>query len=188
MKVVLIGDSIRAGYQPLVAKKCKKAEVWGPKDNCRHSLWALDHFDVWVAPQQPDVIHVNFGIHDTAIQEDGEHQILLPQYRLCLARFINKVKALGDTKMIWATTTPVYEPEPEKPMPDWSIRKQAEIEGYNAAALEIVQSEGLPVNDLHEVVVRNDFARCLSEDGCHMTDFGNEVLSDAVVKAIGTLL
>ncbi len=43
------------------------------------------------------------------------------------------------------------------------------------------------MNDLHDVIVRNDFSKCLAEDGCHMTGFGNEVLSDAVVKAVTSL-
>ncbi len=184
MKVVLIGDSIRMGYQPLVAKKCKKAEVWGPEANCRHSLWALDHFQEWVGDQEPDLLHVNFGIHDAVIMPDGQHQILLPQYRLCLRRFIANVKDLKKTRMIWATTTPLYTPEPETPMAQWRIEDRAEIGEYNAAALEIAEDEGLPVNDLHDVIIRNDFTKCLSEDGCHMTEFGNEVLSDAVVEAI----
>ena len=188
MKVVLIGDSIRMGYQPLVAEKCRAVDVWGPAQNCRHSLWALDHFQEWVADQEPDLVHVNFGIHDASLQADGEHQILLPQYRLCLRRFIARVRELGKTKMIWATTTPLYASEPEKPMAQWAIRKRAEIEEYNAAALEIVQSEELPVNDLHDVIVRSDFTKCLGEDGCHMTEFGNEVLSDAVVEVIGALM
>lgn len=187
MKVVLIGDSIRMGYQPLVAKKCNEAEVWGPTENCRHSLLALDHFQEWVVDQNPDVVHVNFGIHDAIIMEDGEHQVLLPQYRLCLQRFINKVKQLGKTKMIWATSTPLYATEQGVPMAQWQIWAKAEIREYNTAALEIVQREGLPVNDLHEVIVRNDFAKCLSADGCHMTEFGNEVLSEAVVRAIRAL-
>ena len=71
-------------------------------------------------------------------------------------------------------------------MAEWSIKKQAEIEEYNAAALAIVMDEGLPVNDLNDVIVRNDFTKCISEDGCHMTEFGNEVLSDAVATAIAT--
>ena len=188
MKVVLIGDSIRMGYQPLVAEKCPAVDVWGPAQNCRHSLWALDHFQEWVTAQEPDLIHVNFGIHDASLQPDGEHQILLPQYRLCLRRFITRVRELGKTTMIWATTTPLYAAEPGKPRDQWPVREQAEIKEYNAAALEIVQSEGLSINDLHDVIVRNDFTRCLKEDGCHMTEFGNEVLSDAVVKAIGALM
>ena len=49
-KVVLIGDSIQMGYQPLVVTNLQGwAEVWGPSENCRHSLWALEHFNQWVA-------------------------------------------------------------------------------------------------------------------------------------------
>ena len=188
MKVVLIGDSIRMGYQPFVAKKLVDAEVWGPAANCRHSLWALDHFQEWVADQEPDLVHVNFGIHDAVPQPDGEHQVLLPQYCLCLRRFIAKVKGLGGTRMIWATITPLYAPESGKPMAQWRIRERAEIDEYNAAALDIVKSEGLPVNDLHDVILRSDFTKCLREDGCHMTEVGNEALSDAVVRAIGALV
>ena len=188
MKVVLIGDSIRGGYQPFVQRKLEgKAEVWGPPQNCRHSLWALDHFPEWVAAQEPDVVHVNFGIHDASLQGDGEHQILLAQYQLCLRRFIEKVKTLEGTKMVWATTTPLFTPDPEVPMAQWTKRTIAEIDVYNAAALAIVEVEGLPVNDLHQVILDNDFSKCLSEDGCHMKEFGNEVLSDAVVAAVTAL-
>jgi lysophospholipase L1-like esterase len=186
-KVVLIGDSIRMGYQSLVQEKFRECEVWGPVENCRHSLWALDHFQQWVSDQHPDVVHVNFGLHDAQIQPDGEHQILLPQYRLCLQRFINNIKKLEKTKIIWATTTPKYSPEEGKPITQWQVNKNVDIQAYNATALEIVNHEGLPISDLHDVIVRNDFSKCLIEDGCHMTEFGNEVLSDAVVKAIRTL-
>ena len=51
-KAVLIGDSIRRNYQRRVqARLDGEAEVWGPWENCRHSLWALDHYDQWVNPQ-----------------------------------------------------------------------------------------------------------------------------------------
>jgi len=184
MKVVLIGDSIRGGYQPLVAEKCHDAEIWGPTVNCRHSLWALDHFTEWLAGRKPDLVHVNFGIHDAVLMPDGQHQILLAQYRLCLQRFIAKVEDLDNTGMIWATTTPLYTPQEGVPMSQWPVREEAEVDQYNAAALEIAQAHGLPVNDLHAVIIRNDFTQCLIEDGCHMTPFGNQVLSDAVVAAI----
>ena len=139
MKVVLIGDSIRMGYQPLVAKKCKEFDVWGPYENCRHSLWALDHFIPWVAEQKPDVLHFNFGVHDASILPDGQHQVLLAQYRLCLQRFINVVKELENTRMIWATTTPLYMPDESKPMAQWEVMTKAEIKQYNASANDETQ-------------------------------------------------
>jgi lysophospholipase L1-like esterase len=187
MKVVLIGDSIRMGYQPLVAAKCPEVDVWGPGVNCRYSLWVLAHFEEWIASQKPDVVHVNFGIHDCSLMADGQHQILLPQYLLTLKRVIAGVKEIEKTQMIWATTTPLYAVEQDKPMAEWRIKEDARLQEYNDAAAEIVRAEGLPVNDLHEVIMSNDFTKCLTEDGCHMTEFGNEVLSDAVAKAIGVL-
>ena len=188
MKAVLIGDSIRMGYQPLVQKKLEgEVEVWGPAQNCRHSLWALDHFQEWVADQNPDVLHFNFGIHDASIQADGKHQIILDQYRLCFQRFVDKAKALAHTQLIWATTTPLYTPEEGAPMNLWSKREVAEVDLYNAAAMEIVEAEGIRVDDLHQVILDNDFSKCLVEDGCHMTEFGNETLSDAVAEAVRAL-
>ena len=188
-KVVLIGDSIRGGYQPLVVTKLKgRADVWGPVENCRHSLWALDHFPEWVTEQKPDIVHVNFGIHDVSIQPDGEHQILLPQYRLCLKRFIEQVKGLGNAQMIWATTTPLFAGEEGVPMSQWKIDEAAELAVYSAAAREIVDAEGLAVNDLHATILENGHDKCLTEDGCHMTEFGNEVLAGAVVRAVEALL
>ena len=192
MKIVLIGDSIRIGYQPFVIEKLKEADVWGPEENCRHSVWALDNFHAWVVEQSPDILHVNFGIHDSSIYgiyADGKHYISLPQYRLFLQRYIYRLKnELPDTTMIWATTTPRYTPKEATPMKQWNIAEESEIQKYNSAALEIVNKEGLPVNDLHETVMQNDFTKCLSEDGCHMTEFGSEVLSDAIVKAIRRLI
>ena len=55
--VVLIGDSIRMGYQPGVIDRLKGwADVWGPEQNCRHSIWALDHFQEWVVSHKPDIL------------------------------------------------------------------------------------------------------------------------------------
>ena len=157
------------------------ADVWGPEQNCRHSLWALDHFQEWVAAHRPDILHVNFGIHDAVVMEDGEFQVLPEQYRLCVRRFIKKAENLG-TRMIWATATPRFTPSQDAPMAEWE--KMKEIDDYNRTALEIVKSAGLPVDDLHQVILDSGFTKCLTADGCHMTDFGNAVLADAVAKAL----
>ena len=185
-KVVLIGDSIRMSYQPLVVKKLQgRAEVWGPEQNCRHSLWALDHFQEWVFAQRPDVLHFNFGIHDAVIMDDGEFQIIIEQYRLCLRRFI---KLAGDLRiqMIWGTTTPRYKGQDGCLPQDWT--KMTEIDDYNAAALKIVSEHKIAVNDLHQVILDNDYIKCLQTDGCHMSDFGQEVLAEGVVEAVSPLL
>lgn len=182
MKVVLIGDSIRMGYQELVAQKLDGvAEVWGPKENCSHSIWILQHFQQWIIDPNPDILHINCGIHDAL--PAGKPQVIIEQYRLNLERIVEQVKRLlPDATLIWAMTTPVYPPVEGAPMSEWPPHK--EIDRYNAVAREIMEGAGIPINDLHEVIMKNDYAKCLSEDGCHMTEFGNEVLSDAVVRAV----
>jgi hypothetical protein len=71
MKVVLIGDSIRVGYQPLVIDKCTAADVWGPDDNCGAGPRVLEYFERWIASQEPDLVHFNFGIHDCHMTDFG---------------------------------------------------------------------------------------------------------------------
>ncbi len=104
---------------------------------------------------------------------------MTPRYIIRMDAPIRGAKELPKTRMIWATTTPLYAPELEKTMAQWGILERAEIKEYNDAALEIVKREGLLINDLHDVIVRSGFTKCLTEDGCHMTEFGDEVLSDA---------
>ena len=66
MSILLLGDSIRMGYQPFVAELLRgAATVIGPKDNCEDSGKYLTHLDTWLAPA--DVIHFNCGLHDIKI-------------------------------------------------------------------------------------------------------------------------
>jgi len=190
MKIVLIGDSIRMGYQPLVSKLLKgKAKVWGPDDNCRHSLCILDNFQRWIIDQKPDVLHINCGLHDAAedVFPDGKPQVLIGQYKINLTRIVRKVKQLlPETIMIWAMTTPrflyFYEPR-HLPFNRWKPKKN--IAQYNVGARKIMQVNKIHINDLHKVILENDFKKCVqSLDGLHMTEFGNEVLAKAVSRAI----
>lgn len=65
-KLLLLGDSIRLSYQPLVADLLAgKAEVVGPRVNGRFALFTLTSLPDWIAELgRPDVIHWNNGIHD----------------------------------------------------------------------------------------------------------------------------
>jgi len=182
LTTVLIGDSIRRGYHTLVAGKLEgRVKVVGPWENCRHSLWALDHYQQWVGNEMAEIVHVNFGLHDTGIQADGSRQIVQEQYKLCAGRFFAHAKD-AMTTMIWATTTPRYFAKPGVPKADWE--KDRAVEEYNAVAIEQAEANGLRVNDLHQVVLDNDFTKCLGDDGVHMTPHGYEVLAQAVADAI----
>lgn len=190
MNIVLIGDSIRMGYQPLVSKLLKgKATVWGPEDNCRHSLCILDNFQRWIIDQKPDILHINCGLHDAAedVFPDGKAQVLISQYGINLRRIVQKTKQfLPETTMIWAMTTPrfLYAYEPRNlPFNQWKPKKN--IAQYNTCARKIMRANKILVNDLHKVILKNDFKKCMqSADGLHMTSFGNEVLANAVTRIV----
>ena len=63
--VVLVGDSIRLSYAPMVATRlAEKARVVSPKPNGGDSSNVLKHLQEWVIAEKPDVVHFNCGIHD----------------------------------------------------------------------------------------------------------------------------
>ncbi|MGM0879614.1 MAG: hypothetical protein ACQEXQ_01060 [Bacillota bacterium] len=58
-KVLLMGDSIRMGYEPLVREALRgKAEVVAPEENGRfakHTLWGVN---LWIRDLgMPDLVH-----------------------------------------------------------------------------------------------------------------------------------
>ena len=62
---VLIGDSIRIGYQAhVMAALSGQAEIWVPEQNGGDSRNVLAHLDEWVLARAPDLVHVNCGLHD----------------------------------------------------------------------------------------------------------------------------
>ena len=65
-RVMLLGDSIRMSYQPLVAELLAgRAEVFGPRVNGRFALFTLTSIPDWIAEfGRPDLVHWNNGIHD----------------------------------------------------------------------------------------------------------------------------
>src|SRR4051794_18217960 len=61
-KVVLIGDSIRMRYAPIVEKQLDgMAIVVSPKPNGGDSANVLKHIDEWAIREQPAVVHFNCG-------------------------------------------------------------------------------------------------------------------------------
>src|ERR671921_400634 len=63
--VVLIGDSIRMGYTPVVAETLKGvAEVVSAAENGEDSRNVLKNLDAWAIAPKPAVIHFNAGLHD----------------------------------------------------------------------------------------------------------------------------
>lgn len=187
--VILIGDSIRIGYQGEATNGLADvAYVWGPDENCRDSNNVLGQLDHWVLKRDCDVLHLNCGLHDIKRAKGGEvNQVPLEKYRENLTRIFQRIRdAKPDTTIIWATTTPVIE-RLHNAERDFD-RYEQDVADYNAAAREIARSFGLLINDLHGVVERADKGKILLNDGVHYTDDGYRILGEEVAACIHPLL
>lgn len=48
-KALLLGDSIRMSYQPIVAELLAgRVDIVGSSDNCQYSLYTLSSLDRWI--------------------------------------------------------------------------------------------------------------------------------------------
>ena len=186
-KVLLLGDSIRMSYQPIVARILDgRAEVVGPADNCQYSLYTLSSLARWIGELgQPDIVHWNNGIHDCGHNPmRNPVQIPIEMYRANLEFILEQLLAITP-KVVWATMTPVH---PERPFRDdvWSWRNE-EIDRYNSVALELMEQRSVPINDLHALVSR-DISTFLSDDQLHLSESGQKECAKAVVKTVAALL
>ncbi|PYI56680.1 SGNH/GDSL hydrolase family protein [Paenibacillus flagellatus] len=176
-KVLLLGDSIRMGYEPLVRKRLEgEAEVVAPAENGRfakHTLWGVN---LWIKELgTPDIVHWNNGLWDLHHEPPMVEALTsLDEYVHTIARTLNELKRTG-ASVIFATTTPVPYDAPG--------RSNAEIDLYNAAAVELMSRHGVEVNDLN-AVVKQDLDGNICEDRLHLTELGNERCAERVVAAI----
>ncbi|MFC1526061.1 SGNH/GDSL hydrolase family protein [Candidatus Latescibacterota bacterium] len=186
-KVMLLGDSIRMSYQPLVAQRLEgQAQVWGPAENCQFSLYTLSALPRWLGEfQSPDVVHWNNGIHDVGHNPNrAPVQMPLEVYRANVQFILAQLQA-ARARVIWATSTPVHPQRPRRE-DQWSWCNQ-EIDAYNAAALEVMAEHDITVNDLHGLVAA-DPDRYLSEDQLHLSEAGQERCAEAVAGAVAECL
>ena len=186
-RVLLLGDSIRMSYQPHVKRLLDgRAEVTGPADNCQYSLFTLSSLGRWIVELgQPDIVHWNNGIHDSG-HNPGRSPVQIPidMYRANLEFILDQLTAMTP-KVVWATTTPVH---PDRPFSDtaWAWRNE-EIDQYNRVARDLMESRGIPINDLHTLMWAN-VTELLCEDQLHLSVAGQEACAHAVVACVSTLL
>ncbi|MEI7832960.1 MAG: GDSL-type esterase/lipase family protein [bacterium] len=188
--VILIGDSIRMGYQETVTKELADvAEVWGPEENGGHTINVLGYLHYWVFPRPADVIHINCGLHDlkTIVYGETENLIPLHQYRENIRRMLQKLRAQTSATLIWATTTPINEQVANETHLQWKdfSRYEADVLRYNQAALEVTGELGVPVDDLYSIVMTAEPATILRQnDGVHFTGEGCDLLGKTVADCI----
>jgi lysophospholipase L1-like esterase len=182
-RVLLLGDSIRMSYQPDVAALLgADAEVVGPPENGQFTAHTRAMLERWLADLgTPNVVHWNNGLHDvghnparTPVQYD------LETYIANLKAILARLRATGAT-IIFATSTPVHAQRPFT-TDDWAWRND-EIDAFNAAAVDLMQRAGVPVNDLHGVIAA-DVDRYLADDMLHLSDAGRQACARAAAAAV----
>lgn len=148
--LLLIGDSIRMGYDKSVKKTLEnKANVILPDDSGRFASYVLRYFHEYlngVEGQDIDVIHWNAGLWDCLRLFEEEPHTPIDVYAYYIERICIRIKKLcPNAQVIFATSTKVISEKMDKNFK----RYNEEIKKYNEVAVEIVEKYGFKVNDLY---------------------------------------
>ena len=195
----VIGDSISCYYgkylEPMLAGVFKYDRKGGTNkledlDDCTDGINGGDSSMVLTYLQsvvkmeffKPDYLLLNCGIHDTKTSGNGL-QIPLSQYRDNLETILEITKACG-IDVVWVRTTPVNEKTPH-----WSrneiAKRKSEIEEYNQAADEIMQSRTIPIIDLHQFTLNLGADIFLNvDDSVHFNDTTAKLQAAFIAGAI----
>ncbi|BDT66416.1 hypothetical protein os1_05780 [Comamonadaceae bacterium OS-1] len=187
-KIVLIGDSIRLGYQDAVTLALRhEAVVTAPAENCQSSVEVRANAHAWIVAANPDIVHLNCGLHDLRMDAGAStHRVPIDAYAENLEAIFNLVASSGRRTLIWATTTPLIEDRHQQSRQ--SRRYEADVARYNQAGLAVARQYGAVVNDLHAAVLHAGASRLLGPDGVHFTEDGSALLTQAVVNAVRNVL
>ena len=186
--VILIGDSIRMGYEETVrAELTGLAEVWAPEDNGGTSENVLAHLAEWAISRAADVVHINCGLHDIKTEFDHDAAgVPLGAYAENVRGILTRLRDETDATIIWASSTPVIEARHNATKP--FARFEADVDAYNAAAAQIAEELGIVVDDLFAAVMAAGRDELLIEDGVHFTPAGSALLGQAVATCIKGVL
>lgn len=186
--VVLIGDSLRRHYQPAVAAALAgEAELRGPAENCGSSRHVREMLQVWLSGHDPDIIHLNCGLHDLRYDPGSSAPMVSPaEYADNLEHVFAALKSIGRGQIIWASSTPIDERRHQAARA--SRRYAADVEAYNAIARGVANRYGAEFNDLYSAVVEAGPEALLKDDGVHFTEAGYRFLAHQVVSAIRPML
>ena len=182
--VLLMGDSIRIGYDKYVKEALKDVcEVAFPADSGRFSQYFLRRITDWndkLALEHVDVVHWNAGLWDTDLILDEEPLTPIEFYKINIRRICERIRTLyPDAKMIFATSTPVI----EERYKGRHHRRNSDIVRYNEAAVEIVKQFGHAIDDLHAVC--EGVPKEWYSDATHLyTPEGTQLLANAVVHSL----
>ena len=187
-KVLLLGDSIRIGYQQYVKEAlADEYEVRYPEDNGRfaaYTLWQVNQELKW----NPDIelVHFNNGYWDMNIEAPMTEPIHpVEEYLSFLRRIVALCRQCG-AKVVFATTVPLLE--------DGAAGDNTGVQGtinyksdwvttYNDAAVALMEELEVPVNDLYALCME-DARRYKCEDLLHLSAEGSRRCAQQVAQYV----
>ena len=175
-RVLLIGDSISIGYTVPVQKLLAgKANVHRIPTNGGPTINGLANLDRWLGRGRWDVIHFNWGLHDLKLI-DGQQQIPPDQYESNLQELVERLKKTK-AKLIWCSSTPV------SPGTKGPVRSNEDVIAYNAVAKQIMQHNGIAIDDLYSFALPK-LPEIQLPTNVHYTPKGYQLLGQHVAAAI----
>ncbi|MFW6038890.1 MAG: SGNH/GDSL hydrolase family protein [bacterium] len=184
-RVVLVGDSIRMHYEPFVREALGGAfEVISTEENGGTITNVLEHLNEWVIAHQPDVVHLNTGLHDLARSRegDGSPRTSPQMYRQMLERVFDIIREETDATIIWARTTPVN--SAKHAAAKAFDRHETDVEAYNHIADEVAAQFKIKINDLYTFVMESGKDQLLGDDGVHFPMDACRLLGNQVARVI----
>jgi len=176
-RVLIIGDSISAGYTPAVQALLRgDANVHRIPPNGAHTRVGLANLDAWLGDTPWNVIHFNWGLHDLKIMEDGKQQVPLEEYERNLRTLVERMQQTGAT-LVWCSTTPVPEGKVGPP------RNPQDVIAYNAAARRVMDEHGVAVDDLYAFALPR-LEQLQQPVNVHFTEQGSRALAEQVATSI----
>jgi len=190
-KVLLIGDSISAGYYPSVAKALEgKAVVAKSSDNGESTAVGVIKIDGWLGDTKWDVIHFNWGVWDMYGWQYASDDRSPAAYAKRLETLVVRMKKTG-ARLIWATTTPVPPKAESTMLKRW--KKEVVIDEdlerkYQEAAMRVMKKHEVQVDDLYALLKprRSEFQK---DDNVHFSSGGSALMAkqvaDCIMKKLG---
>ncbi len=172
-KIVLIGDSIRMGYDKYVKEALAgSAEVYYPTENCRFAEYVLRYAHEWKTSGEwgddVDLVHWNAGLWDVLELFEDEPLTSPDYYGEAIARIDKRLRWLfPKAKIVFATSTPVDESRCGVNF----RRRNAVIEQYNGIAVRALSGTDTVINDLYALMANapltyhSDFVHFYTPEG-----------------------
>ena len=195
--VLLVGDSItigdgspgNIGYAPYVEAQRPNThhnadcpyfqdKTTGDTENAGNSTRVAACMSLWLSNGRYSFVHFNAGLHDVYVEHCRQgataHEVELSDYLENLQVTLDAIRAYGAVP-IFATTTPV---EGRR-----NCHSDTDIVEYNAAAVQMMESQGVQVDDLYNAMFHHQDVYHLYH-GIHFNDPGYQFLADVVVKIL----